>query len=336
MDIAIVHDRVRDSDAPDAKDVLHQAGAVGHALRNLGHRVEKFACTTDLEKLRIQLKDRDFRAVFNLVESLDGQGRLIHLLPCFLDGIRMPYTGASADAILATSNKVIAKNIMAAAGLPTPPWIGPFPAGPGCRAAEESAGPGSWIVKSVWEHASIGLDASGFLIDPTPKELLSTLNRKSAGKGGACFAERFIEGREFNLSILAGPDGPEVLPPAEIIFEGYDSETPRIVDYSAKWDETSYAFHHTPRTFDFQKDDRELIRTLRQLAKACWRLFGLGGYARVDFRVDNQGAPWILEVNTNPCLSPDAGFAAALERGNMSFDDAIERILDDMLLTTRC
>jgi D-alanine-D-alanine ligase len=57
-------------------------------------------------------------------------------------------------------------------------------------------------------------------------------------------------------------------------------------------------------------------------------LFGLRGYARVDFRVDEDGRPWILEINANPCLSPDAGFAAALERAGIGFDQAIQRILE--------
>ena len=63
------------------------------------------------------------------------------------------------------------------------------------------------------------------------------------------------------------------------------------------------------------------------LALACWHLFALRGYARVDFRVDESGEPWILEVNTNPCLSLDAGFAAAVERAGLGFADAIARIL---------
>jgi D-alanine-D-alanine ligase len=139
-----------------------------------------------------------------------------------------------------------------------------------------------------------------------------------------------VDGREFNLSVLAGKNGPEVLPPAEIIFEGYTPDMPKIVDYRAKWDETAYAYHHTPRTFDFTSEDYPLLETLKKLALQCWKCFNLSGYARVDFRVDTGGAPWVLEVNANPCLSPDAGFAAALERAGISFEAAVERILSDI------
>jgi D-alanine-D-alanine ligase len=68
---------------------------------------------------------------------------------------------------------------------------------------------------------------------------------------------------------------------------------------------------------------------LSRLAIACWHHFGLRGYARVDFRVDGHGRPWILEVNPNPCLSLDAGFAAAIERAGMTYDEAIGRIVQD-------
>ena len=129
--------------------------------------------------------------------------------------------------------------------------------------------------------------------------------------------------------MLGGSRGPEVLPPAEIIFEGYTDAMPRIVDYRAKWDETAYAYHHTPRRFDFKPSDQSLLNHLEDLAIRCWHRFGLTGYARVDFRVDAAGAPWVLEVNANPCLSLDAGFAAALARAGIPYEGAIGRILDD-------
>jgi D-alanine-D-alanine ligase len=73
------------------------------------------------------------------------------------------------------------------------------------------------------------------------------------------------------------------------------------------------------------------LRELSHLKIECWRLFGLTGYARVDFRCDSQQRPWILEINTNPCISPDAGFAAALAHAGLSYEAGLQLILEDAL-----
>jgi len=222
---------------------------------------------------------------------------------------------------------------MLAAGLPTPPWKGPYPQDlPSLRSLRHSmqfnGAKQRWIIKSVWEHASVGLEA-GNVVGASDLSVQQALAARASSLGGVCFAEAYIDGREFNLSIVAGPRGPQVLPPAEIIFEGFDVTQPRIVGYRAKWDVDSDEYHHTPRSFDFKPDDRTLLAELAALALKCWQIFGLRGYARVDFRVDDKGQPWILEINANPCLSPDAGFAAALDRAGLNFAQTVEWILAD-------
>ena len=96
----------------------------------------------------------------------------------------------------------------------------------------------------------------------------------------------------------------------EIVFVDYPDDKPRIVDYDAKWAADSFAYNNTPRDFGIEKSDARLARKLKRMALDCWRVFGLAGYARVDFRVDAMGKPWVIDVNTNPCITPDAGFAA--------------------------
>lgn len=333
MRVAVVYNAVDEADGPDAKDVLAQVETVCEALGVLGHDTETIACTLDLDRFQQTLTLVSPDVVFNLVESLAGTGRLIHLAPYVMDAMGAPYTGSGAEQILMTSNKVMAKHHMIVQGLPTPAWIGPYPEGclGECPVAEGGICENTWIVKSLWEHASIGLDATNIVKGEDQTTLLSLLRLRAGSLGGSCFAERFVDGREFNLSLLGGrPDNPMVLPPAEIVFKDYDQKKPRIVDYQAKWDETSFAFQHTPRRFDFDPDDGHLLETLKGLAKKCWIVFGLRGYARVDFRVDPAGKPWILEINANPCLSPDAGFAAALAQGGVTFSESIRYILEDV------
>lgn len=327
MNITVVHNRVADGDAPDSRDVLQQAEAVTAALTGLGHDVALASCTLDLESMKkLLVRDRP-HLVFNLVEDLDGHGRLIHLFPFLLDALGIAYSGSSAESILLTSHKIRAKERMVSVGLPTPAWAGPYP--PGGAVPEQEGKPRRWIIKSLWEHASIGLDGGSVVEPSSMADLEEIMRERCAALGGACFAEEFIDGREFNLSLLAAPGGPEVLPPAEIIFEGFGPDMTRIVDYQAKWDENSSSYHRTPRRFDFPDEDEELIRNLKDIARRCWEEFGLAGYARVDFRVDGAGRPSILEINANPCLSPDAGFAAALERAGIDFQQAVARIVSD-------
>ncbi|MFH1152718.1 MAG: D-alanine--D-alanine ligase [Pseudomonadota bacterium] len=334
--IAVVHNAVRDSSLPDEQDVLTQVKVVSQAVEQLGYEPVAVPCSLDLEALKKVLAELQPMAVFNLVESLDGHGRLIHVVPALVEALGIPYTGCPAEAVYATSHKVMAKERMRAAGLPTADWINPMPPDipwAGAAAAGESkswggaSAQGVWIIKSLWEHASLGLEQEN-LVTGTPETIALLLTGRARDLGGACFAERFIEGREFNLSLIGMGDTVRVLPPAEILFKGFGDDKPKIVGYRAKWIPEADEYHNTPRCFDFPARDAALLFTLEDLACRCWRCFGLRGYARVDFRVDVSGNPFILEVNTNPCISPDAGFAAALDRAGIPFSDCVARILD--------
>ncbi len=166
---------------------------------------------------------------------------------------------------------------------------------------------------------------------PSKQNLLQQIVDQQRRHGRPLFAEQFIEGREFNISLLAG----EVLPPAEIDFRAFPAGKPRIVGQRAKWDIGSFEYEQTPRRFDFPAADNRLLQILAELSRRCWELFELDGFARVDFRVDEAGSPWILEVNVNPCLSPDAGFAAALSEAGIGYDEAVRRILSRASKRTR-
>ena len=321
--VALLYGAVADSAPADEQDTLVQVEAVAHTLKTMGYRIKHLPLTLDLESGRWQLRQTRPLLVFNLVESVAGKGRYIHLAPALLEESGLPYTGASLAATFLTSNKLIAKQLLASAALPTPPWHCP-----GTRDQNiETNGP--WIVKSVWEHASIGLDDASLVA--TPQQLTQTIAKQQMRFGGDWFGERYIDGREFNLTLLASPTGFEVLPPAEIEFPDYPPDKPRIVGYAAKWNTTSFEYQHTPRRFAFPASDQPLLATLKSLALRCAALFQLRGYARIDFRIDRMGQPWILEVNTNPCLNPDAGFIAAAAQAGLDLQAVIARIVADAL-----
>lgn len=335
MNVLIVHDEVGADASPDAADAVAQAEVVAAALAALGHDSVNISVGLDLDLARRAILDANADVAFNLVESLGGHGRLIHVIPSLLDTMGVRYTGAPADAIYQTSNKLAAKRLMRLAGVPTPMWIETDHPGGLMNDAENAEGTSSshgqqWIIKSTWEHASIGLDEHSIVTATDESDLREEIEHRRQRLGGDAFAEKFIEGREFNLSVLAGDDAPEVLPPAEIEFRGFADNQARIVGYRAKWEAGSFEYENTPRRFTFPAADSVLLETMRAIAVRCWRLFALRGHARVDFRVDHVGRVWVLEVNANPCLSPDAGFAAALAEAGIEFSQAIDRILRDV------
>ena len=187
-----------------------------------------------------------------------------------------------------------------------------------------AADSGPWIVKSVFEHASLGIDDSSVVSGSAA--VSRTLDARRAEFGGSWFAERFVPGRELNVGVIAAPDGARALPVAEIRFDGFPTTKPAIVGYAAKWQPDSFEYRNTVRSFGVEP---ELAARATRLSLACWQLFALDGYARVDFRVDDSGTLYVLEVNANPCLSPDAGFAAALEQAGIGYTDAIGWLIAD-------
>ncbi len=257
--------------------------------------------------------------MFNLVESVEGKGRLAYLAPGLLDSMCVRYTGCPAEAFFLTGSKTLAKRVMKLAGIPTPAWLSTD------SGLTEVAG-SPWIIKSVWEHASIGIGQ-----DNVVAESAVAADRIHNSPPDEQFAELFIDGREFNLSLLGFKRQPELLPPAEMQFIDFPEGQYRIVDYRAKWDEQSFQYKNTVRTFQFGQEMGPILNRLALVASQCWTVFGLRGYARVDFRVDKNGDPWVLEVNTNPCISPDGGLMAAARQAGYDHGTVIARIVSEAL-----
>ena len=333
MRVVIVHQAVSEEATVDEQDVFAQRDAILAALERLGHSAVAVPCTLNLAALRAELGRYDPDLVFNLVESLGGSDQLITVAPTAYEAWGYRYTGVPAAGIWLTTNKLVGKRHFEAHEIPTLPWWDAT-----CSEAELQnasalpiAWPTRWIRKPVWEHASFGMTDHAVIECHSASDVAHATRDWEEQLGRPCFAEPYIHGREFNLSILAGKNEPEVMPPAEIEFLGYAADKPRIVGYAAKWTEDAAEYEGTPRTFDFPAEDATLLATLQSIALRCWNSLGLRGYARVDFRVDQQNRPWVLEVNANPCIAPWSGFTAAIERAGYSYDQAIARVLSDAL-----
>jgi D-alanine-D-alanine ligase len=323
--VVVLHDassqRVGIGKRPDELDAFEQAQSVAQALGDLGHQVERVPFEFDPLRVRAALRQASPLRVFNLVESVDGDAALNHLAPAWLEHWGFTYTGCSALAHLASTDKLVAKERLRSVGIPTPAW---YAQGRGPKDLEAER----VIIKPIREDASIDIDHASVVGHPGHEALERLLESRSGAAGRPLFAEAYIEGREFNLALVGERESPILLPPAEILFLGYEERhQPKVVGYAAKWLPDSYEYAHTVRRYAFDPVDHALLAELSNLAQECWCHFGLGGYARIDYRVDTRGQVWVLEVNPNPCLSPDAGLAGAAAAYGWSYRELIARIL---------
>jgi D-alanine-D-alanine ligase len=298
---------------PDEADQLVAAEAVAEALTSLGYLPEIIGLGLDLRSLQ-DLAARRPATCFNLVDALAGEARLAANVPVLLERLKLDYTGAGSAAWLDTLSKIAMKRTIASAYLPTPAW-----SEDGKGLDEEDA----VIVKPVFEHGSLGLDENSVV---APQQAPALIAERTAKYHTPHFAEKYVAGREFNVSLLQKMGKADVLPIGEISFEDF-GDSPAIVGYDAKWTPEHPNYAGTPRSFGLEQSDPALAQQLKNLALRCWSLFGLAGYARVDFRVDASASPTILEVNVNPCLSPDAGFAAAAAQAGFTYERMVETIL---------
>ncbi len=311
-----------DNNAPaDELDVLHEAEFFQSGLLQLSYQAEIIPFPYDLMQLKMLLETHKPDFVVNLVETIFGNGKMVHMGPFMFEHFKMPYTGCSAHSMYLSSHKILAKQYMNMYSIPTPS----FYTYPSLLTEKEGLLASPFLVKSLWEHASFGMDESKKLLFKRRMELLQRMEQEPSPE--AFFAEEYIHGREFNLSVIESLQGPMVLPPAEIRFE-YPDDKPRILGYKAKWEEESFEYKHTVRTFDFPENDALLLKKLETLAIKCWNSFELNGYARVDFRVAKNGNIFVLEINANPCISPDSGFVAAAQQAGISNTELVKMIID--------
>ena len=225
----VLHDALSAESRPDEADVLVQLEQVSSALTSAGWQIDVQPADLDLDAIRRSVETLRPDCVVNLVESLCGDGKLISIVPALLGHLRVPFTGSSSDAIYLSSQKEVAKAWMRNHGIATARSL---------RSGEARANDGiRWIVKSLWEHASLGIDDSSVVVGA--QAALERIDHCRSVWGGAWFAEEYIEGREFNISVIEHDGQPLVLPLAEMTFVDYPERKPKIVSYAAKWDADS-------------------------------------------------------------------------------------------------
>lgn len=314
MRILILTDRLTSKAGLDSKDTKLQVSQVRQALKSLGHEVVMAYFSMNLAITGRSIERSCCDTVFNLVENLSSAS-LLCLPPLLCQSLGVSCCGGSAQTLLLSADKTKAKRMLHMTGLPTPRWV-----------EVHDVQSNTWclhtqlILKPIDQEASLGIDEYSVRSFSSEEELSGAL------QGGRFFAEEYIEGREFSVSVLPGG---KVLPVAELCFVDYPPERVKVVGYEAKWEVDSFAYQHTQRRFVFPSEDAELVAKLQELALKTYQLFGSSGPARIDFRVDEHKQPYILEMNSNPCLERESGYAASALQAGISYEQLIAALIEE-------
>ncbi|MBK7538574.1 MAG: ATP-grasp domain-containing protein [Myxococcales bacterium] len=260
--------------------------------------------------------------VFNLCESMAGDPRNEPTMTGILELYKIPYTGNGTLALGSCLHKSRTKDILHGRGIPTPPHR--FLA-----TVKDLEDPAideldyPWFLKLAHEDASVGITADNVVHSPAALRARAAIMMEEFGQ--SVLAERFIAGREVNVTMIGNGPDLQVLPLHEIDFSHMPADRPRIVSYAAKWEETHVDYLGTVPV-RLGAADSALIDRASQIARATWAALGLADYARVDLRIDGDGNPWVIDVNPNCDISPDAGAARAAAAMGLRYPELVERV----------
>ncbi|HAV22920.1 MAG: hypothetical protein A2X67_02385 [Ignavibacteria bacterium GWA2_55_11] len=302
--------------------VLEEREHVVQALKESGYKTSLFNMNGDIKRLIAFLEEKEPDIIFNLCESVGNESiHEMHVAGIY-ELMGVPYTGAPAFVLGTCLSKVRTKEILAAHGLPTPKFA-VFKYANTLNLDDFSL-KFPVIVKPSGEDASIGIDNASVV------ENLAALRKRIRyifqTYGQPALVEEYIEGRELNVAIM-GNARPIILPISEIDFTGLPADYPRIVSYNAKWMEGTPEYTGTrgvcpaPIPADVEKRAKEI-------GLKAFRLMGLRDYGRVDMRLDAKGNLHILEVNPNPDIADDAGFARSARTYGLTFNEIVARIVE--------
>ena len=305
--LVLFNEPVLPPDHPDAEsehEVVFVSEVIHHILSDAGFDAARLGVGHDAAKLLGELRARRPDGVFNLYEGLASDGSTEACIASLLELEGIPFTGSPSAAMHLARNKILTKYLLQGAGLPTPEFqvLDRLPL---------EKPPTHWpvIVKPALQDASVGIDQESVV--SRPDQLAERVGYLLQRYGPPVLVERYVPGREFNVSVIETAAGLRVLPLCEIKFAPADPSQWPIVTYAAKWHTGSREDLATPPYFP-PDVDLALAGALEDLTRRAFRLVGCRDYARVDFRVGPTGQPSIIEVNPNPCINPQAGLAAAL------------------------
>jgi len=281
--------------------------------------VETLAVTRDIAESIRKISAINPDAIFNLVESVEGNATFEAFHAGIFDLLDIPYTGNHPQALGNCLNKTFAKQVLRANGIKTP---GSLTFTPHSRISQKSFSlQFPVITKLAKEDASIGISEHSVVssfenLRKQIKFLTSTYNQD-------VIVEEYIAGREFNIAVLGG----NALPISEIDFSGLPDHLPKIVTYEGKWISKSLYYKHTNPKCPAKLSGRQR-KNIESTALATFNAMECRDYARVDIRLDKNNVPYVIEVNPNPDISTDSGFARAAKASGLHYEEMLFKIIN--------
>jgi D-alanine-D-alanine ligase len=292
---------------------------VRDAIEELGHEVFAIGVDDDLATIRGAIDAHKPDIAFNLVEEFRGIGRLDQHVVSYLELRKQAYTGCNPRGLTLARDKAVTKKILAYHGIKVPEFA-IFPQRRAFKRPEGLAFP--LFVKSLTEEGSAGISGASIVHDQDKlKERIAFIQRTTKS---TAIAEQYIEGREIYVGVM-GNDRVSVLPAWEFSMANKDSQKPLIASDRAKWD-PEYQRQHGLKTGPAQLS-KKMQAELTDLSKQIYRLLGLSGYARLDYRLTDSGDAYLLEANPNPQIAKDEDFAESALHVGIPYPELIEQLM---------
>lgn len=288
------------------------------SLEHMGHAQRVVGVYDDLAPLRTALDEFKPHIVFQMLEEFHGIVTYDHAVVSFLELCRQKYTGSNPRGLLISHDKALSKKILAYHRIPTPRFMF-FPRKKRIRTGKLEF---PLLVKSATEDASLGISQSSIVYDRDA--LLERVSFMHEKIGSDALVEEYIPGRELYVGVL-GNHRLLTLPVWELDF-GTMPDDARIATRKVKWDR-KYQEKVGIASGVAKGLAEEVKRSIERVAKRVFRALELSGYARIDFRLRDDGRLYVLEANANPDLTYGEDFAEAAEKAGIKYEELLQRIL---------
>ncbi len=289
-------------------------------LRKGGHDVRCLGVLDSLTELRTAIAEWKPEIVFNLLEEFDGIGTYDQHVVAFLELMRQRYTGCNPRGLLLSRDKSLCKQLFAYHRIPTP-LFAVFRRGMRIHVPRKLRFP--LFVKSTVEDASLGIAQASVVEDVAKlKERIAFVHEQV---GSDALVEEFIEGRELYVGMM-GNERLTRLPVWEMVFGSMPDSLAAIATRKVKWDKR-YQQKYGITTRAAEDLPAPVLARLDKLSRRIYRALGLSGYARMDFRVKEDGTVYVLEANANPNLEAAEDLAESARAAGIPYEELLEKVI---------